>query len=101
MIVTVRQCLDTVAVEFAIGWRELAGNSRSRSVSRPRHVAMWLALRSGRNVSEIGRVCGGRDATTVRHGVGQVEERRAGDHEFRRLTDRLLATIEAKTTEAA
>lgn len=63
---------------------ELKGQSRERCVAWPRQEAMWL-MRQVRTPSgehrfslpQIGRFLGGRDHTTVLHGVRKHEERRA------------------------
>ena len=48
---------------------------RSRSVARPRQVAMYLAKSiTTRSLPEIGRKFGGRDHTTVIHAIKTIEE---------------------------
>lgn len=56
-----------------------------RPVARVRHELMWL-LRDLTHLSlaEIGEAMGGRDATTVRHGIDQVSDRIAQDEGYRR-----------------
>jgi|AntRauTorckE5430_2_1112549.scaffolds.fasta_scaffold00026_30 chromosomal replication initiator protein len=52
----------------------LDGNSRKRMVARPRQLAMYLAKTlSGESLSQIGRVFGGRDHTTIMHGCNNIE----------------------------
>ncbi|MBP9184269.1 MAG: hypothetical protein KBF78_14130 [Fuscovulum sp.] len=61
----------------------------SRNVARPlarlRHELMWL-LRdlTYLSLADIGQVMGGRDTTTVQHGIDQVADRMASDDAFRR-----------------
>ena len=53
---------------------------RSRSVARPRQIAMYLAKSiTSRSLPEIGRKFGGRDHTTVIHAVKKIEDLRVGD----------------------
>jgi hypothetical protein len=56
-----------------------------RPVVRVRHELMWL-LRDLTFLSlvEIGRLIGGRDATTVQHGVDQITDQIAADPQYRR-----------------
>jgi len=59
---------------------DMASQRRSRSVARPRQVAMYLCKQlTTRSLPEIGRKFGNRDHTTVLHGVKRIEELRAGD----------------------
>jgi chromosomal replication initiator protein len=56
---------------------------RSRTVARPRQVAMYLAKQlTSRSLPEIGRKFGGRDHTTVMHAVKKVDELREIDQNF-------------------
>ena len=53
---------------------------RSRSIARPRQVAMYLAKSiTTRSLPEIGRKFGGRDHTTVIHAIKTIEEIMAND----------------------
>lgn len=56
-----------------------------RPVARVRHELMWL-LRdlTHLTLAEIGKLVGGRDETTVRHGIEQVADRIAQDDHYRR-----------------
>ena len=48
---------------------------RSRTISRPRQLAMFLAKNlTSKSLPEIGRRFGGRDHTTVIHAVKKIEE---------------------------
>jgi hypothetical protein len=63
----------------------IQSRAATRAVARARHELMWF-LRDLTHLSlaEIGHVMGGRDATTVRHGIDQVSDRIAKDEGFRR-----------------
>ncbi len=56
-----------------------------RPIARVRHELMWL-LRdlTFMTLEEIGQVLGGRDLTTVKHGVEAVADRIAEDDDYRR-----------------
>ena len=68
---------------------------RSRSVARPRQVAMYLAKSiTTRSLPEIGRKFGGRDHTTVIHAIKTIEEIMVNDpnSEDIELLTRILQT---------
>jgi chromosomal replication initiator protein len=53
---------------------------RGREVARPRQVAMYLSKQlTPKSLPDIGRRFGGRDHTTVIHGIRQVERLRETD----------------------
>ena len=52
----------------------MIGPKRSRSIARPRQIAMFLSKElTSRSLPEIGKRFGGRDHTTVIHGVKRIE----------------------------
>ena len=68
---------------------------RARSVARPRQVAMFLAkTMTSRSLPDIGRRFGGRDHTTVIHGVRKIEELRATDPQIADDIDALKRALE-------
>jgi len=53
----------------------MMGPKRARNVARPRQIAMYLSKQlTCRSLPEIGRRFGGRDHTTIMHGVRKIEE---------------------------
>lgn len=71
---TVRRILDATACHFALSRRDLVSQRRDRQVIRPRQIAMWLARRlTPKSLPEIGRHIGGRDHSTVAHGIAVVD----------------------------
>lgn len=75
-----------VAVErhFSVGRRELTGRKRTKEIVLPRQIAMYL-LRADTDASliEIGADLGGRDHTTVLHGIRQIERQLTTDARLR------------------
>ena len=64
-----------VAEHYNIRLSDLIGPKRLRTIARPRQVAMYLAKQlTPRSLPEIGRRFGGRDHTTIMHGVRKIEE---------------------------
>lgn len=69
------EVVDAITDYYQIGKRSLLGESRVRTVARPRQILMYL-LRThlGISLEEVGRLVGGRDHTTVMHAVGKITE---------------------------
>jgi hypothetical protein len=59
----------TVADTHGVTVQALKGQDCCRAISRPRQHCMWTLAQAGYSRSEIGRHLGGRDPTTVLHGV--------------------------------
>ncbi len=78
--VTVEEIQRKVAEHYNIRMSDMIGPKRQRSIARPRQVAMWLAKSlTTRSLPDIGRRFGGRDHTTVMHGVRRIDELRSSD----------------------
>ena len=81
--VTIDEIQKRVAEHYTIKVADMHSARRSRSVARPRQVAMYLAKQlTARSLPEIGRKFGGRDHTTVMHAVRKIEELCGSDHAF-------------------
>ena len=73
--VTVEEIQRKVSEHFNIRLSDMIGPKRLRTFARPRQMAMYLAKQmTSRSLPEIGRRFGGRDHTTVMHGVKRIEE---------------------------
>ena len=78
--VTIDDIQRKVSEHYNIRLADLIGPKRLRNYARPRQVAMFLAkTMTNRSLPEIGRRFGGRDHTTVMHGVRRITELRATD----------------------
>jgi chromosomal replication initiator protein len=76
-LVSIDNIQKTVAEYYKIRTSDLLSKRRSRSVSRPRQVAMALAKElTNHSLPEIGNAFGGRDHTTVMHACKKVREMR-------------------------
>jgi DNA-binding PadR family transcriptional regulator len=85
-----------VAHHFKIPVIEMISARRGRAVARPRQIAMWLAKQTTtQSLPDIGRRFGGRDHTTIIHGVRKVEALRsqdaAFDHDVTTLLDEVVS----------
>lgn len=64
-----------VAEHYNIRLADMMGPKRARNLARPRQIAMYLSKQlTNRSLPEIGRRFGGRDHTTIMHGVRKIEE---------------------------
>lgn len=76
---TMAQITAEVAVRYGITVGQLKGPRGPQSVAVPRQEAMWTMHEVGRfSHAQIGRFLGGRDHSTVVHGVQAHERRAAG-----------------------
>ena len=81
--VTVEEIQRKVSEHYNIRLSEIIGPKRVRNYARPRQVAMYLAKQmTSRSLPEIGRRFGGRDHTTVMHGVRRIEELKITDSQI-------------------
>jgi chromosomal replication initiator protein len=70
-----------VARHYNVSKTELLSNRRTRTIVKPRQVAMYLAkVMTPRSLPEIGRRFGGRDHTTVLHAVRKIEDLSSSDN---------------------
>lgn len=94
-LVSIENIQKTVADYFKIRVADLLSKSRSRSIARPRQVAMALAKElTNHSLPEIGDAFGGRDHTTVLHGCRRIEELRNTD---KRIDDDYLNLLRTLT----
>lgn len=76
-LVSIENIQKTVAEYFKIRVGDLLSKKRSRSIARPRQVAMALAKElTNHSLPEIGDAFGGRDHTTVLHACRRIESLR-------------------------
>jgi len=79
-LVTLENIQKTVAEYYKMRLADLLGKKRTRSVARPRQLAMALAKElTNHSLPEIGQGFGGRDHTTVLHACRKIKELRETD----------------------
>ena len=94
--ISIEEIQKQVAHHYNIRLAEMVGPKRVRSFARPRQVAMYLCKQlTSRSLPEIGRHFGGRDHTTVMHGVRRIEELRAQDAQIEEDLELLRRQLEA------
>ena len=93
-LVTVDNIQKTVADYYKIRVAELLSKRRSRSIARPRQVAMALAKElTTHSLPEIGDAFGGRDHTTVLHACKRIKELRETERRVGEDFANLLRTL--------
>jgi len=94
--VTVEEIQRKVSDHYNIRLSDIIGPKRVRIIARPRQVAMYLAKQlTTRSLPEIGRRFGGRDHTTVMHGVRRIEELKGHDNQIAEDLELLRRALEA------
>jgi chromosomal replication initiator protein len=93
-LVTIENIQKTVAEYFKIRVSDVLSQRRSRSVARPRQIAMTLAKELTRHsLPEIGDAFGGRDHTTVLHACRRIQALRDSDTRVKEDYQNLLRTL--------
>ncbi len=95
-LVTIDNIQKTVAEYFKIRVADLLSKRRSRSITRPRQVAMALAKElTNHSLPEIGDAFGGRDHTTVLHACRVIKGLRESQTRMNEDYQNLLRTLTA------
>jgi chromosomal replication initiator protein len=93
-LVTIENIQKTVAEYFKIRVADLLSKRRSRSITRPRQVAMALSKElTNHSLPEIGDAFGGRDHTTVLHACRVIKELRTSQTRMNEDYQNLLRTL--------
>ncbi len=94
--VNIEEIQKKVSQHFNIKMSDMSSARRSRTIARPRQIAMYLSKNlTSRSLPEIGRRFGNRDHTTVIHAVKKVEELRTVDNSFDEDVQLLIRMLES------
>ena len=94
--ITIEEIQRKVSEHFNIRLSDMIGPKRTRTIARPRQIAMYLAKQlTTRSLPDIGRRFGGRDHTTIMHGVRVIEEMRGTDHQLAEDVNLLRRLLES------
>ncbi|MEO7326327.1 MAG: chromosomal replication initiator protein DnaA [Dokdonella sp.] len=92
--ITIPNIQRVVADYYQLRLADLLSKKRSRSIARPRQMAMTLAKElTEHSLPEIGDAFGGRDHTTVMHACRTIRDFRETDGKLRQDWDKLLRTL--------
>jgi len=93
-LVSIENIQKTVAEYFKLRVADLLSKRRSRSVARPRQIAMALSKElTNHSLPEIGDSFGGRDHTTVLHGCRRIHTLRETEQRVNEDYLNLLRTL--------
>ena len=93
-LVTIDNIQKTVAEYYNIKLADILSKRRSRSVARPRQLAMALAKElTNHSLPEIGDAFGGRDHTTVLHACRKIQELKEEQHDIKEDYRNLIRTL--------
>ena len=94
--ITIDDIQRKVADYYNLRLSDLLSARRSRTIARPRQVAMYLSkILTTRSLPEIGRKFGGRDHTTVIHAVKRIEGLKDSDGAIQEEVDLLTRSLES------
>jgi chromosomal replication initiator protein len=95
-LVTISNIQKVVVEYYKIRLSDLSSARRSRTITRPRQIAMALAKElTSHSLPEIGEAFGGRDHTTVLHACRKVKELCETDFRIQEDYNNLLRTLTA------
>lgn len=93
-LITIENIQKTVAEYYKVKVADLLSKRRSRSVARPRQMAMALAKElTNHSLPEIGDAFGGRDHTTVLHACRKINELKLTTQDVEEDFTNLLRTL--------
>lgn len=89
--ITVELITDIVADHYNISTSDLLSGKRSRNISYPRQICMYLCRKyTGISLDDIGNKMGKRDHTTILHGINKItEDLEKGDMALKEALDLL------------
>ena len=94
--VTMDEIIKKICEHYHLRQSDLMSPSRARNIARPRQMAMYLCKKlTSRSLPEIGRKFGGRDHTTILHGVRKIEELISIDNQIAEDAELLRRMLEA------
>jgi chromosomal replication initiator protein len=92
--VTVQEIIDVVTRRFGVRQVDLQSKKRTKSVTHPRQLCMYLVRElTNHSLEEIGGHFGGRDHTTVLHADRTIRALRAQDADFNRTVEEICSSI--------
>jgi len=96
---TIDDVIAAVTEYFPVRLSDLQSKKRTKSITFPRQVAMYLARRITKlSLEEIGGYFGGRDHSTVLYGIDRIQTQVEQDEVTRRKVDELLAILQGGST---
>jgi len=99
-VITLPQVVDTVTQRFGVRLADLQGKKRTKSVTLPRQVCMFLVRElTNHSLEEIGGYFGGRDHSTVIHASRAISNLCGSNGEFSSMIEELRRAIKKGKVE--
>ncbi len=93
-VITIDEIQKKVAEYYSISTRELTGNTRTKNLTRPRQVAMYLCKQlTSHSLPEIGGRFGGKHHSTVIHSLRKIEDLRKNDDSLNSAINSLVNVL--------
>lgn len=88
---SVETVLKTVAEYFGLKANDMKTKKRTKDISAPRQIAMYLSRElTEASLSEIGKSMGGKNHATVIYACKQIEGKRTADEHFNKLIENFI-----------
>ena len=88
--------INAVADYFAISPDDITGKKRDLKTSRARHIVMYLLRQQNHtNLSEIGKILGNRDHSTVIHGCEKISSSISADSQLSKSIEGIRTSLKA------
>ena len=92
--VTPQLIIDVVTEHFQITVDQIRSKSRTSDIARPRQIAMYLCKKmTDAPLETIGSLLGGRDHSTVIHGVDKITKEYESNDSMRNTIDTIKKKI--------
>ena len=86
--------MEVVGEQFSTTTNEMYSDNRSRNIAYPRQIAMYLCRKlTSLSLTDIGKMLGNRDHSTVLHGCNKVENDIKKDASLQNTIDVLIKKI--------
>ena len=91
--ITPQLVIEIVSEHFHISTDQMISKTRSNDIAKPRQIAMYLCKNmTGTPLDTIGALLGGRDHSTIIHGIKKITE----EYQKNENTKNLIETIKKK-----
>lgn len=95
--ITIPLIQETVAQQFGLSVKDLMSRRRTKAISYPRQIAMYLSRKlTDSSLPKIGEEFGGRDHTTVLHAYDKIEGELKKNKELARMLEDLVERIQSQ-----
>lgn len=92
--ITCERIQDEVSQWYGVSVAEIKGKLRTKSISYPRQVCMYLSRKlTTRSLEEVGKACGGRDHSTVLHACEKIEREAAANQQLSMTLESLIQKV--------